>query len=164
MRIVSKLIGDRLGGIYRSLKKSSMILPGQASATLSRIKLDQWCPLVADLTPWTNSLIRPWPRKLHMSKTRSHSSSNNSSNISSRNSLRTRLPKAANEAIGHPSQSQPTPPAAAIPANRDETDTANQAAEDNCHVYHQHDGSQPKSFKADVLLANAYDADLRTTR
>jgi len=99
-----------------------------------------------------------------MSKTRSHSSSNNSSSInSSRNSLWTRHPEAANEAIGHPSPSQPTPPAA-NPANRDQTDTANQAAEVNPHAYRQHHGSQRKSSKADILPANAYDADLQTKR
>jgi len=164
MRIIWKLIGDRLGRIYRSTKKSSTILPGQASATLSRTKLDRWRPPAADFTPWTTPLIRPRRRKLHMSNTRSHSGSNNSSNNSSSNSLRTRLPKAANEAIGHPSASQPTPPAAANLANRDQTDTAIQVAEDNRQAYHQHHGSQRKSAKAEVQPANAYDADLRTTR
>jgi len=99
-----------------------------------------------------------------MSQTRTNSSSNNSSNNSSRNSLRTRLPKAANEAIGHPSPSLPTPLAAANPANQDQTETANQAAEVNCQAYRQHHGSQRKSSKADILPANAYNADLRTTR
>jgi len=98
-----------------------------------------------------------------MLKTSSHSSSNNSSN-SGRNSLQTHLPKAANEATGHPSPSQPTPPAAASPANREQTNTANQAAEDNRQAYRQHHRSQPKSSKSDVLAANAYDADLRTIR
>ena len=92
-----------------------------------------------------------------MSKTRSHSSSNNSS----RKSQRTHLPKAANEATGHPSPSQPTPPAAASPANREQTNTANQAAEDNRQAYRQHHGSQRKSSKADVPPANAYDVDLQ---
>jgi len=98
-----------------------------------------------------------------MSKTRSDSSSNNSSNNSSRNSLPTRLPKVANEDVGRPSPSQPTLPAA-NPGNRDQTDTANQVAEDNRQAYHQHHGSQRESSKADVLPANAYDADLRTRR
>jgi hypothetical protein len=99
-----------------------------------------------------------------MSKTRIHSSSNNSSsNNSCRNSLRTHLPKAVHEAIAHPSPSHPTPPAANS-ANRDQTETANQAAEDNRQAYRQHHVSQRKSSKAEVLPANAYDADLRTTR
>jgi len=155
MRIIWKLIGDRLGGIYRSTKKSSMILPGQASATLSRTKLDWWCPLVADVKPRTNSSITLQPRMFHMLKTRSHSSSNNSSNNSSKNSIQTHLPKAANKAIGHPSPSQLTPLVVANPANRDQTDAANQAAENTCQAYQQHHGSQRKSSKADVLPANA---------
>jgi hypothetical protein len=101
--------------------------------------------------------------ELHMSKTTNHSSSNSSSIISSRNSLRTDLPKAANEATSSSSPGQPTPPAA-NPANRDQTDTANQAAEDKHQVYHQHHGSQWKSSKADSLPAYASDADLQTTR
>jgi len=105
-------------------------MPGQASATLSRTKLDQWCPPAADLTPWTKSSIWQRPRKSHMSKTSSHSSSSNSSRNTSRNSLRTRHPKAANEATGHPSLSQPTTKGA-NPANQDETNTANQVANDN---------------------------------
>jgi len=164
MRIVWKLIGDRLGEIYRSMKKSSTIFPGQASATFSRTKLERWRPPAADLTPWTSSSISPRPRKLHMLKTRSHRSSNNSSSNSSRNSLWTHLPKAANEATGHPSPSQPTPPVAASPANREQTSTANHAGEDNCQAYRQHHGSQQKSSKSDVLPATAYDADLRTIR
>jgi len=116
------------------------------------------------MTPWTNCSTRPRPRKLHMSKTRSHNSNHSSSNNSSRNSLRTRLPTAANEATGHPSPSQPTPPAAADPANQDQTDTANPAAEDNRQAYPQHHGSQRKSWKANVVPANAYDADLGTKR
>jgi len=68
MQIVWKLIGDRLGGIYRSMKKSSTILPGQASATVSRTKLDRWCQTAADLTPWPSSAIRPRHWKLDMSK------------------------------------------------------------------------------------------------
>ena len=99
MRIVSKLIGHRLGGICRSTKKASTILPGKASATLSRSKLDQDRPPEADLTTWTNYSISPRPRKLHMSKRKSHSSRNNSSNNCSRNSLRAHLPKAANESL-----------------------------------------------------------------
>jgi hypothetical protein len=95
-----------------------------------------------------------------MSKTRSHSSGNHSSNNSSRNSLRTHHPKAANEATSHPSPSQPISPAAANPANRDQTDKASPAAEDNRQAYRQHHGSQLKSSKADGLQANAYDADL----
>jgi len=164
MRIMWKLIGDRLGGIYRSMKKSSTILPGQASATLSRTKLDRWRPPAPDLTPWTSSSIWPWPRKLHMLKTRSHSSSINSSSNSSRHSLRTHLPKVADEAPGHLSPSQPTPLAAASPGNREQTNTANQAAEDNCHAYRQHHGSQRESSKSDILPANAYDSDLWTIR
>jgi hypothetical protein len=69
-----------------------------------------------------------------MSNTRNHSSINSSSIISSRNSLRTHRPKAANAATSYPSPAQPTPPAANL-ANRDQTDTANQAAEDNGQVY-----------------------------
>jgi len=100
-----------------------------------------------------------------MSKTKGHSSSNNSSsNNSSKNSLRTRLPKAANEAIGHPSASQPTSPAAANAGNRDQTDTATHAAEDNAEAYHQHHGSPRESSIANILPANAYDAHFRTTR
>jgi hypothetical protein len=38
-----------------------------------------------------------------------------------------------------------------------------QAAEDNGDTYHQHDGSQWKTSKVNVLPANAYDRDLRTT-
>jgi hypothetical protein len=111
-----------------------------------------------------NFTIRLWPRKLHMSKTRTHSSStNSSSNNSSRNSLRTWLPKAANAAIGHPSLRQPTPLAAAHPASWDQTKTANQAAEDNRQAYCNDHGSQQKSSKADHLPANDYNADLRTT-
>jgi len=163
MQIVWKRIGDRLGGIYRSTKKSSTILPGQASATLWRTMLDRWRPPAADLAPWPDSSIRRRPLKLHMSNTRSHSSSNSSSNNSSRNSIRTRLPKAANEATSHPSPRQPTPPAA-NPANRNRRGTANQVVEDNHQAYRQHHGSQRKSLKADVLPANAYYADLRTTR
>jgi len=98
-----------------------------------------------------------------MSKTRRDSSSTNSSSNSSRNSLWTHLPKAANEATGHPSLSQPTPPVA-NPPNQDQTDTASQVAEDNQQACHQHHGSQEKSSKANVLLASAYDADVRTTR
>jgi len=165
MRIMWKLIGHRLDGMYRSMKKSSTILPGQASATLSLTKLDQWCPPAEDLIPWINSSIRLRPRKLHMSKTSSHSSSNNSSsNNSSRNSLQTHLPKAANKDTGHPSLSQPTPLAAAYPANQEQTNMANQAAEDHRQAHRQHHGSQEKSSKADVLPADAYDADIRTTR
>ena len=146
------------------MKKSSTILPGQDSSTLSRTKLNRGRPLAADLTPWTNSSTRPRPRKFHMSKTRSYISNNSSSNNSSRNSLWTPLAKAANEATGHPSTSQPTPPVAANPANRDQTDTANPAVEDNRTASRQHHGSQQQSSKADVPPANAYDADLRTTR
>jgi len=165
MVIVWKLIGDRLGGIFKSMKKSSTILPGQASGTLSRTYLDWWRPPAEDLTPWMNSLTRLWPLKLHMSKTRCQSSRNNNrSSNSSSNSLRTRLPKAASEGTGHPSLSQPTPPAVPNPANRDQTDTAIQAAEDNCQAYHHHHGSQRISSNANDLPANAYDADLRTKR
>jgi len=170
MQIVWKPIGDRMGVINRGMNKSSTILPGQAFATLSKTMLDKWRPPEVDLTPWTNSSIRPWPRRLHMSKTWSHSSSNNSSNNnssnnnSSRNSLQTRLPKAANEATGHPSLSQPTPLVAANPVNQDQTDTANQAAEDNRQAYCQHHGLQRKILMADILPANAYNADLGTVR
>ena len=90
-----------------------------------------------------------------MSKIRSHSSCNNSGRNSSRNSLWTRLPKVANEATGHASLSQLTPPAAANPANGEQTDWANQVAEDYRQAYRQHNGSQRKSLKADVLLENA---------
>jgi len=153
----------QLGGIYTSMKKSSTIMPGQVSATLSRTKLDQWRPPGADLTPWTKSSIWQRPRKSHMSKTGSGSSSSNSSRNTSRNSLRTRHPKAANEATGHPSLSHLTPKAA-NPANQDETNTANQVAKDNRPAYRQHHGSQQKSSKANVLAVNAHDADLRTRR
>ena len=40
----------------------------------------------------------------------------------------------------------------------------NQAAEDNRQAYCQHHGSRRKSSKADILLANAYNVDHRTTR
>jgi len=69
-----------------------------------------------------------------------------------------------NEAIGQPSPGQPTPPAAANQANRDQTDTANQAAEVNRQAHGQHHGSQRTSSKADVQPANSYDADLQSTR
>jgi len=164
MRIMWKLIGDRLGGIYGRIKMFSTILPGPASATLSTTMLDQWRLPAAYLTSWMNSLIQPRPRKLHMSKTRSHSSSNSSSSNSSRNSLRTCLPKVANEATGHLSLSQPTPLAAANPANRDQTYTASQVVGDNRQVYRQYHGSQRQSSKADILPTNAYNADLETTR
>jgi len=165
MRIVWKLIGDRLGGIYRSTKKFSTILPWQASPTLSTTKRDHWRQPAADSTPWTNFSIRPPPWKLHMSKTRSHSSSNNSSsNNSKKNSLRTRLTKPANEAIAHPSPSQHTSPAAANPANRNRTDMPNHAAEDNCQACRQHHGSQWKCSKANVLPANAHNAEFWTRR
>jgi len=94
-----------------------------------------------------NYSIRPRPRKLHMSKTRSHSRTKNSCNNSTTNSLRTRLPNAAKEAIGHPSPSQPTPQAAANPGNQDQTDRANQAAEDTGQAHRQHHGSQQIIFK-----------------
>jgi hypothetical protein len=86
-----------------------------------------------------------------------------SSNLSSRNSLRTGLPKMANKAIGRASPAQPTRLGAANPANRDQTDTANETAEDNCQDYDQHHRSQRKSSKPDVLPANASDAELRAT-
>jgi len=162
MRIVWKLIGDRLGEIYRSMKKSSTILPWQASTTLWRTKLNWWLPPAEDMATGTNSSIRPRPGNLHMSETNSHSS-NHSSNNRSRNSLPTRPPKAANEATGQPSPSQPTP-AAANQAYRGQTNTANQAVEHNHPAYRQHHGSQRRSSKADVLPAYAYDADLRTIR
>jgi len=130
MRIVWKLIGDRLGGIYRSMKTSSMTLPGQASTTLSRTKLNHWYPAAWELTHFTRSSIRPRPSKLHMLKSLRHSSSNPSTSNSSRNSLRTRLPKAATEVTGHPSLSQRTPQPA-NPANRDPTNTVNPAAVQN---------------------------------
>jgi len=93
-------------------------------------------------------------------ETRIHSS-NNSSNNSSRNILLTRPPKVAYKATGHPSLSQPTQ-ATANPAHQDQTDTANQAAKDNCQAYCWHHGSQRKYSKARVLLAIAYDADFWT--
>jgi len=49
-------------------------------------------------------------------------------------------------------------------AEPDQTDTANQVVKDNRQAYRQHHGSQRKSSKADILPANAYDADLGTTR
>jgi len=101
--------------------------------------------------------------ELPMSKTRNHSGRNSGSITSSRNSLHTHLPKAACEATSHPSPGQLTPPAA-NPANRDQTATANQAAEDNRQVYRQHNGFQLKCLKADALPAYAYNTDLRTTR
>jgi len=71
---------------------------------------------------------------------------------------------AANEATGDPSLSKSTPPAPANPANWDQTEMANQPVVNNCQPYRQHHGSQKKSSKADGLLANAHDAELRTTR
>jgi hypothetical protein len=62
-----------------------------------------------------------------------------------------------------PQHHQPTPPAA-NPASRDQPDTPNQAAEDNCQAYCQHHRSQRKFSKANVLPANANNADLRTIR
>jgi len=107
----------------------------------------------------------PRPRKLHMSQTRSHCSSiESSSNNSSRNSLRTPLPKVANEATGNPSVSQPTPPGAANPANRDEIHKINLTAQVNRQAYRQQHRSQKKSSKDDVPPAYAFDADGRTTR
>jgi len=79
MQIIWKLFGARLGGIFRSMKKSSMILPVQACTTLWRTKLDWWPPLVAQQIPWTNSSILPHPGKLHMSEPTIHNSSRNSS-------------------------------------------------------------------------------------
>ena len=59
--------------------------------------------------------------------------------------------KGSKRGYRHPSPSQPTPPVAANPANRDQTDMANQAAENNCQAYRQHhNGYQRKSSKADV--------------
>jgi len=164
MRTVWKPIGEMLGGIYRSMKNSSTILPGHAARTLSKTKLDRWCLAVADLTPWMNSLIRPWLRKLQMSTTWRYSSSNSSRNHSNSNSLQTRVPKAANVATGHPFLNLPTPPAAADPAYPDQMNTANQAAEDNHQAYRQPHWSQPKSSKDGFLLANVYNADPWTTR
>ena len=71
---------------------------------------------------------------------------------------------AANNATGHPAPRQTTPPAAANPANRDQTDTANHGAEDKFQPCRQQHGCQQKSSNADVLPANAYDVDLWTTR
>ena len=66
---------------------------------------------------------------------------------------------AANEATGHPSLRKRAPPVANL-ANRDERDTANHTAEDNHQVYHQYNVSRQISSKTNVLLANAYNADL----
>jgi len=145
MWIVWKQIGDRLGGIYRSTKKSSTISPGQASTTLTRTQLDQSRPPRVDLTLSTNSSISLRHRILHLLKTRSNTSSNNSSCNSGKNSLWTRLPKAADEAIGHSYQSKPTPPVAPNPPKRHQPAKGNQAAEDNYQAYHQHHESQWKS-------------------
>jgi len=104
------------------------------------------------------------PRKLHMSKTRNHRSSNSSRGSSIGNNQRTCVATVANEATGHPSLSQLTPPAGANPANQDQTDTAHQAAEDNCWACRKDHWSHRKSSKPDVLLASSDDAELRTTR
>jgi hypothetical protein len=58
--------------------------------------------------------------------------------------------------------SQPTP-LAANPANQIQTEISNQVAEVSRHAYHQHHGSEQTTSKANVLWANAYDADLRST-
>jgi len=162
MQIVWKLIGDRLGGIYSGMKRSSTILPGRASTTLSRTKLDLWRTPAGDLSPWTISSIRLRPGKLHLFRTRSLSRSNEAGSNSSTNSLRTCLPKVENVASGHPSPSQPTPQAANL-GNYDQTNRANQAAEDNRRAYRQHPQCQQKFLNDDVLPANDYIADLWTT-
>jgi hypothetical protein len=82
----------------------------------------------------------------HVENKQPQRSNNSSSNNSGRNRQRNSLPKAANQAIGHPSPSQPTPPVV-HPASRDQTDTANQAAEDNGQAYHRQHGSQRKLSK-----------------
>jgi hypothetical protein len=101
---------------------------------------------------------------LHMLKPRTHSSGNNNSSNSSRNSLKTCVAKAANIVTGNKSQSQSTLPAAANPANPEETDTGKKAAEDNSHAYRQLHGTQQKSWKPKVLPANAYGVHLPTPR
>jgi len=74
---------------------------------------------------------------------KSHIITNSCSNNCSRNSLRTHLAKAANEATGHRAPSQATSPGA-NQANQDQTDTANQVVEENCHTYRQYHWSQRK--------------------
>jgi len=161
MQIVWKLTGDRLGGIYGSVKKSCMILPGQASTTFSGTKLDWWRLPAEDRTPWMNSLIWPRPRKLHMSKTGSHRSCNFSSSNSSRES--TDSSSKGRKRGYRPSISDPADTTSSGKSGwSDQPDTAIQVAEDNRQAYRPHRGTERKSLKANILLANAYNTDLWT--
>ena len=161
MQIVWKPTGDRLGGICWLLKNSSTIFPRQTSATLSGTILDRWRLPASDLSPGRNSLIRLRPRKLPMSKTRSHSSSINCNNNSSRYRQWTHPPKGPNERSILPSASQATP-TDSNPANGYYSNMSHQTAEDNCQDYGPHHWSQQKFSTANILLLNSYTVYLRT--